>query len=116
MALSRCGPTHPDSGYCFYDNFFRYFYLITELLSYFYIFMLVKGFVIAFIYTYMNPRTLLICDTCSKAEYTRFISLCSVSVPYVRLYNSMGLGYIIADSCQSGIYGPISLVICHHPG
>ena len=46
--------------------------------------MLVKGFVIAFIYTYMNPRTLLICDTCSKAEYTRFISLCSVSVPYVR--------------------------------
>ena len=77
--------------------------------------MLVKGFVIAFIYTYMNPRTLLICDTCSKAEYTRFISLCSVSVPYVRLYISMGLGYIIAGSCQSGICGPISLVICHHP-
>ena len=63
----------------------------------------------------MNPRTLLICDTCSKAEYTRFISLCSVSVPYVRLYISMGLGYIIAGSCQSGIYGTVSLAISHHP-
>ena len=119
-ALLGCEPTHPALQGCPLN----WFHMILScfvgckpspctLLPA--IFIWVKGIVKGFVYNYIYPYTLLVYDNCSKAEYTRLISLCMVSVPYVRLYSSMGLGYIMTGSCQSGIYGPVSLAISHHP-